>query len=129
MTRAGKWAATNQSSRSGVTRNCRSWWRRWGRRSPPLPSSRHQPASPETRIVPRAGTQHALQRADGVEDVDVTHVERREPEAQDVRGPEVTDDAVGDQPLHDRVTVGVRVADLAPRSEERRVGKECRARW
>src|SRR5215470_2606363 len=114
MMRAGKWAATNRSSPSGVIRSCRSWWRRWDKRSPPLPSSRHPPASLETRIVPRACTQHAPQREDGVEDIDVTHVEWREPEAQDVRRPEVTDDAVGDQPLHDRVAVGMRVADLAP---------------
>src|SRR5262250_3648636 len=114
MTRAGKWAATNRSSRSGVIRSCRSWWRRWDTRSPPLPSSRHPPASPEPRIVPRARTQHAPQREDGIEDIDVTHVERREPETQDVRRPEVTDDAVRDQPLHDRVAFGVGVADLAP---------------
>src|SRR5215470_12283942 len=77
-------------------------------------SSRHQPASPEARIVPRARAEHAPQPEDRIEDVDVTHVERREPEAQDVRSPEVTDDAALDQPLHDRVAFDVGVADLAP---------------
>src|SRR5262249_51955534 len=79
-----------------------------------LPNSRHQRASPEARIVPPARAQHAPQRDHGVEDVDVTHIERGEPEAQHVRSPEVTDHPVLDQRLHDRVAFGVGVADLAP---------------
>jgi len=45
MTRAGRWAVTNPSSRSGVTRNSPSWQHRWGRRL--------QPLTDESRQVPR----------------------------------------------------------------------------
>ena len=50
---------------------------------------------------------------DGVEDVGVGDVQRREAEAGDVRGPEVADDAALDECLHDAVGRGVPQRDLA----------------
>ena len=65
-------------------------------------------------MIPGARRQDLAERDDGVEHVDVADVERGEAEPQDVRGPEVADDPSRDHRLHDRVPLGVRIADLAP---------------
>ena len=64
-------------------------------------------------VVPGPGGQDVGQRLDGVVDVDVAQVERRQPEAQAVRLAVVADDAAGDQRLHDRVRLGVRERQVA----------------
>jgi hypothetical protein len=50
---------------------------------------------------------------DGVKDVDEAKVERRETESTDIGCPKVTDDAVFDERLDDRVALGVAKRHLA----------------
>ena len=63
--------------------------------------------------VPGAACQHLGQLGRRVEHVDVADIERRETEAQQIRGAEIADHAASDQRLHDRVALAVGERDLA----------------
>ncbi len=77
-------------------------------------SSGHGCALAETGVAPFAAVQNLAQIFHGVPDVGESRVQRRDPEAQDVRRAEVADDASRDERLHDCVrAVRVRIADLA----------------
>ena len=74
---------------------------------------RHRGAAEVLRPVPRAGVENVAQDLDGVPDVGVAQVERRDAEAQHLRLAVVADHAAGDQRLHHGVALRVAEADVA----------------
>src|SRR3990172_3812659 len=66
----------------------------------------------ELGALPGPAFEDSLQDHGRVPDVDVAKVERSEAEPQDVRGAEIADDVLGDEGLHDGITLRVAKRDL-----------------
>src|SRR5690606_25042558 len=67
----------------------------------------------EAGLAPFARGHDLRQAMDGVPDIDITQIERREAEAQDVGRTEIADHPTVDQGLHDRIALRMREGDLA----------------
>jgi hypothetical protein len=122
--RPGRTAGSGPPGWSRSARPARAWRRRGrGRRAPWGPpgrlvgrfgagqvtvrSSRNSGRSSQARVV-----EHLGQLLDGVEHVDTGHVQRREPEPDQVRGPVVADHPPREQRLGDGVRLLVPERDL-----------------
>src|SRR3990172_2776257 len=66
----------------------------------------------ELGALPGPAFEDSLQDHGRVPDVDVAKVERSEAEPQDVRGAEIADDVLGNEGLHDGITLRVAKRDL-----------------
>src|SRR5690606_28288095 len=89
----------------------------------------HGGSLPVFGTVPLAALEHGAEMPDRGVDFRLADEERRDPEAENVRGAEIADYAAGDERLDDGVAFGVRERDLAaaPRRVARRDEAERRA--
>src|SRR5260370_25803055 len=67
----------------------------------------------ELRSIPVAMPEDVGEDRHGIEHVDITQIERRVTETDEIGGAVVPDDAARAQRLHNRIALGVRAGDLA----------------